>query len=77
MEKENEIIISDFARKAIFNMIFSINEKGVLYYNKNKENAKENIFLIYLDNLFKKIKEKINEPYLIVMDNLSIHKIKK
>lgn len=75
--KENEIITSDFARKARFNLILSVNEKGVLYYEINKENTNENIFLTYMDSLFKKIKEKIIGPYLIVMDNLNIHKTKK
>lgn len=75
--KENEIITAEFPKKERYNLILSVYEKGVLYHQINKDNTNENTFLNYMINLIMKIKEKINGPYLIVMDNLSCHKTKK
>lgn len=75
--KEDENLIVDIAPKRKFNLLMAVYEKGVLHFKINKDNTNENNFLEYMQDLIKTIKEKKLFPYVIVLDNLNVHKSKQ
>lgn len=72
--KSYEDIYDGTSKKEKINLILSTNENGILYYELNNENTKEQTFLSYLKNLMKIIKEKNITNYAIILDNYSVHK---
>lgn len=72
--KSYEEIFENIAKKEKINLILSVYEEGVLYYELNDTNTKSSTFIEYLKNLLKAIKEKNINHYAIVLDNYSAHK---
>ena len=54
----------------------SISTKGIIHYHINSENTKTNNFISYMKELIEIINKKNMKPFLIVLDNLSVHKTK-
>ena len=54
----------------------SISAAGIIHYHINNENTTTNKFLEYMKELVEIINKKNIRPYLIVLDNLSVHKTK-
>ena len=72
--KSYEDIYDETSKKEKINLILSANENGILNYELNIENTKEQAFFSYLKNLIKIIKEKNIANYAIILDNYSVHK---
>ena len=75
--KPPEEICHSLSKKEKINLILSVYEEGVLYYELNQPNTKEENFLIYMSNLLKTIKQKGLNKYVIILDNYSVHKTQK
>lgn len=56
------------------NLIAALDENELLYYLINEKNTNEAIFLDFMKGLKQKIEEKGITKYVIVLDNLSVHK---
>ena len=69
--KSYEEIYENVSKKEKINLILSVNEVGVLYYELNSESTKESNFISYFKKLVEKIKEKKIAHYVIVLDNYS------
>ena len=67
-------IYENLPKKERINLILSVYEEGILYYELNNLNTKEENFIKYMKNLFQKIKEKNLKNYVIILDNYSVHK---
>jgi len=76
-KKSDEDIYENLGKKEKTNLILAVNEDGVIHYEINKENTKEDNFLSYMENLLKKIKEKNIKHFVIILDNYSSHKTDK
>jgi transposase len=72
--KSFEEIYENIAKKQKINLILSVYEEGVLYYELNDTNTKSSTFIEYLKNLLKAIKAKNINHYAIVLDNYRAHK---
>ena len=75
--KKSEEIFYNYERIGKLNLLMAVNEKEVIYYQLNKETTNEESFLLYMKNLLDVLKNKKEEHYIIVMDNLSCHKTEK
>ena len=75
--KNGEEILCNHERIGKLNLLMAVTEKEVIYYQLNKESTNEESFLCYMENLLNKLKEKKEEHYIIVMDNLACHKTEK
>ena len=71
-----EEFYAPIAHKTKYNLIMSISAAGIIHYNINIENTTTNKFLEYMKELVEIINKKNIRPYLIVLDNLSVHKTK-
>lgn len=58
------------------NLIAAVDDSQIIYYEITDENTTESIFLNFMSNLNKKIKEQNINRYVLVLDNLSSHKTK-
>ena len=74
--KSREEIVNKISKKEKVNLILSVYEEGVLYYEINKPNTKEENFLEYMKNLLNTINDKGLKNYVIILDNYSAHKTK-
>ena len=75
--KSDEDIYENIGKKEKTNLILAVNEDGVIYYEINKDNTKEDNFLSFMEKLMIKIKEKKIEHFVIILDNHSSHKTDK
>ena len=55
----------------------AVNKDGIIYYEINEQSTTQDSFLNYMNKLVNKIKEIKKEKYVIVLDNLSVHKTSK
>jgi len=69
-----EDFYANIAPKKKYNLIMSISTKGIIHYVINSENTTTNKFSQYMKELVEAINKKNMKPYLIVLDNLSVHK---
>lgn len=76
VQKDEEILF-DYYNIGKLNLLMAINEKEVLYYKLNKETTNEERFLNFMENLLKKLDDKKDEKYVIIMDNLLSHKTER
>ena len=56
------------------NLLLCISKNEILYYELNKENTNSQIFLNFMFNVNKIIKQKLNSKFCIIMDNFACHK---
>ena len=70
----NEELFGEIGPKKKLNLLMAIDEEKIIYYEINKENTDEAVFLNFMDKLNHEIIEKKLTPYVIIMDNLSCHK---
>lgn len=59
------------------NLLLIVSEKEVIYYKINEQSTNEENFLIFMQEAINTIKTKEIGPYIIIMDNLSVHKTPK
>lgn len=52
----------------------AVDDKNIFYFEINKENTNQDVFLLFMENLLREIKLKNIKKYAIIMDNLSSHK---
>ena len=74
--KSREEIVNKISKKEKVNLILSFYYEGILYYEINKPNTKEENFLEYMKNLLNTINDKVIKNYVIILDNYSAHKTK-
>ena len=55
----------------------AVDDKNIIYFEINKENTNQDVFLLFMENLLREIKLKNIKKYAIIMDNLSSHKTKE
>lgn len=71
---EDEKIFINSGKKKRKNLILLIGEDSIIHYKFNDESTNEQSFLSFMKESINKIKEAGIEKYLIIMDNLSVHK---
>ena len=59
------------------NLILLVGKDSIIYHKINDETTNEDSFLKFMEEALKAIKKKEIKNYLIVMDNLSVHKTSK
>ncbi len=59
------------------NLILLVSEDNIIHYKINDKSTNEDSFLKFMEEAVKKIEEKNIKNYIIVMDNLSVHKTRK
>jgi transposase len=72
----NDDFSADISSKKRFNLIMACNKNGVVHYIIDTQNTTKKSFLEYMKELLDVINKKNIKPYLIVLDNLSVHKTK-
>ncbi len=77
LRKVNEQIYYKYDKLSKLNLLMAVNKDGIIYYEINEESTTQESFLNYMNNLVNKIKENHKENYVIIMDNLSVHKTSK
>ena len=75
--KPDEVIYNNIENNGRLNLIMSIDENQIIYYEINKESTTQNIFLQYMKNLKQYLDKKNYDKYVILLDNLSSHKTKE
>ena len=75
--KKTEDIYFNIDGKKRENLILTVSDKEIIHYKINSENTKEQNFLEYMNELNIILKKRVKEKFIIVMDNLSVHRTKK
>ena len=73
----NEELFCEIGPKKKLNLLMAIDEAKIIYYEINKENTDETIFLNFMKRLNQEIIKIKLTPCVIIMDNLSCHKTSK
>ena len=73
----NDDFSADISSKKRFNLIMACNKNGIVHYIIDTQNTTKKSFLEYMKELLDVINKKNIKPYLIVLDNLSVHKTKE
>ena len=56
------------------NLSLIVDNKSIIFYKINKESTNQQTFLAFLKDFLKIIKTKEQKPFILVMDNLAVHK---
>lgn len=73
----NDDFYADISSKKKFNLIMACSMEGIVHYNINKENTTDKTFLQYMKELLDVLNKKNMKPFIIVLDNLTVHKTKE
>ena len=77
IRKINEQIYYEYDKLSKANLLMAVNEKGIVHFELKEESTNQNSFLNFMNNFLLKIKEKPENKYVIIMDNLPVHKTSK
>lgn len=56
------------------NLLLIVDNKSIIFYKINKESTNQKTFLAFMQEFLKIIKTKEQKPFILVMDNLAVHK---
>jgi len=73
----NDDFYANISNKKKFNLIMACSKEGIIHYNINNENTTNQTFLKYMKELLEILTKKNMKPFLIVLDNLAVHKTKE
>ena len=73
----NDDFYANISNKKKFNLIMVCSKEGIIHYNINNENTTNQTFLQYMKELLEVLTKKNMKPFLIVLDNLAVHKTKE
>ena len=75
--KPKETIYFGNAKKDKLNIIMAIGKSKVFQMTINKENTSSIVYLNFLKELYQKLQKEKNKRYVIILDNLKLHKTKE
>lgn len=74
--KKNETIYFADNNKGKINLIMAVGKNKVYKYMMNYENTDEKHYMEFLNELYIELKEEENKKFVIILDNLRVHKTK-
>lgn len=75
--KPGETIYFGNSDKKKLNIIMAVGKNKVFKMDLNEENTTAEIYLNFLKNLYESLKKENNKKYVIILDNLKLHKTKE
>lgn len=73
---KNDELYFTLGTKKKKNLLLIVSDNSVIHYKITDSNTDENIFLTFMKEVISIISKKINQKFVIVMDNLSSHRTK-
>ena len=74
--QKNETIYFSNNKKQKLNILMAITKDKVYHYQLNSENTTSKNYLVFLESLYEKYSKESAKKFIIILDNLKLHKTK-